>query len=78
LRVVTSNTAGFVVLSTGKNGSLASSYGADEAENTDADPMFVSRTSSSTSSTAGYYDDLMVFVPVGAVYSKLISAGVLP
>ena len=78
LRVVTSNTAGFVVFSTGKNGSLPSSYGADELENADTDPVFVSHAPSGTSATGGYYDDIMVFVPMGVVYSKLISAGVLP
>lgn len=77
-RVVTSNTAGFIVFSTGKNGAIASSYGADESENTDADPVFVSRTPSGTDSTSGYYDDIVVFVPVGVIYSKLIAAGVLP
>jgi type II secretory pathway pseudopilin PulG len=78
LRVVTSTTAGFIVFSTGKNGGLASSYGADESENTDADPVFVSHPSSGTTATGGYFDDIVVFVPVGVVYSKLISAGVLP
>lgn len=77
-RVASSETVAFVVYSTGKNGATAASYGADETENADGDRVFVSRTPSGTDATAGYYDDLMVFVPAGVVYSKLIAAGLLP
>ncbi|MGA7984614.1 MAG: type II secretion system protein [Burkholderiales bacterium] len=77
-RAVTSNSVAFVVFSTGKNGAIASSYGTDELANVNSDAAFVSRTSSGSDSTAGTYDDLMVWVPAGVLYSKLISAGVLP
>ncbi len=77
-RTVSSNTAGFVVFSTGKNGANAAAYGADETENTDVDPVFVSRTPSPSNATAGYYDDIVIFVPLGVLYAKLISVGVLP
>lgn len=77
-RVVSSETAAFIVYSTGKNGAITSAYGADETENTDGDPVFVSRTPSGSGSPAGTYDDLMLLVPVGVVYSKLIAAGTLP
>lgn len=77
-RVASSETVGFIVFSTGKNGANATSYGSDEVENTDGDRVFVSRTPSGTDATAGYYDDLMVLVPAGALYNKLIAAGLLP
>jgi len=77
-RVVTSRTAGFVVFSTGKNGANTSTYGTDESENTDSDPVFVSHPHSPGDPASAYYDDILIFVPMGMIYSKLISAGVLP
>ena len=77
-RVVSTQTVSIIVFSTGKNGANTSFYGADENENTDGDPVFVSRTPSGPDAAAGNYDDLVVIVPVGIVYSKLIAAGVLP
>ncbi len=77
-RVVSTQTAIVVVYSTGKNGAIASAYGADETENTDGDAVLVSRTQSSSDSTLGTFDDLLVVLPVGVVYAKLITAGVLP
>jgi prepilin-type N-terminal cleavage/methylation domain-containing protein len=77
-RAISQSTAGFIVFSTGKNGAITSAHGADEAENLDADATFVSRLPGVQESVGGAYDDLMVIVPVGVVYSKLISAGVLP
>lgn len=77
-RVASSQTVAFVVYSTGKNGAITASYGADETENTDGDRVFVSRTPSGADATGGTYDDLMVFVPAGVLYSKLISAAILP
>ncbi len=77
-RAVSTETVAFIVYSTGKNGAIAAAYGADEAENTDGDARFVSRTPSGSDSALGTYDDLMVFVPAGVLYSKLIAAGVLP
>lgn len=77
-RAVSQRTAVLVVFSTGKNGANSASYGADELENTDGDAVFVTRTPSGAESVLGAYDDLMVVVPIGMVYSKLISAGVLP
>ncbi|MGA8006880.1 MAG: type II secretion system protein [Burkholderiales bacterium] len=77
-RAVSSNTVAFIVFSTGKNGATAAAYGADELANVDGNQVFVSRTPSGPDSSAGTYDDLMVWVPAGVLYSKLISAGVLP
>jgi hypothetical protein len=76
--VVSTQTVAFIVYTTGKNGAVSATYGADETENTDGDPVFVSRTPSGPDAAAGQFDDLMVLVPVGVVYSKLIAAGTLP
>jgi prepilin-type N-terminal cleavage/methylation domain-containing protein len=77
-RAVSSNTVAFIVFSTGKDGASAGAYGADELANVDGNQVFVSRAPSGSDSSAGAYDDLMVWVPAGVLYSKLISAGVLP
>jgi len=77
-RVVAQYTAAFIVYSIGKNGPNTASYGPDEIENTNGDARFVNRTWSGSDSPAGYYDDLMVVVPAGVLYSRLIAAGVLP
>jgi len=76
--VASSGTVVMIVYSVGKNGSVTTSYGADENENVDGDSVFVTRTASDTSAAAGAYDDQMIVVPVGLLYSKLIDAGVLP
>jgi type II secretory pathway pseudopilin PulG len=77
-RVVSTQTVSIIVFSTGKNGATSQLYGNDEAENTDADAVFVTRIPSGPDGAGGNFDDLMVLVPVGVVYSKLIAAGVLP
>lgn len=76
-RVVSPQTAAFVVYSTGKNGASVGSYGTDENENSDGDAVFVSRPAGPPTS-AGNFDDIVVAVPVGILYSKLVAAGVLP
>lgn len=77
-RVVSTETVAFLVFSTGKNGALTSSYGPHELANVDANAAFISRTPSGTDSSTGAYDDQMVIVPAGIVYSRLIAAGLLP
>lgn len=77
-RAISQQTASFIVFSTGKNGAVAGAHGADETENLDGDAVFVHRLPGVQESAGGSYDDLMVIVPIGVVYSKLISAGVLP
>ena len=74
-RVVAQRTAVFIVVSTGKNGAITSAYVTDENENTDGDAVFVSRTPGGGSDT---FDDQVVAVPVGVLYSRLATAGVLP
>ena len=75
-RVVSTSTVAFVVYSTGKNGANAGAYGPHEAANTDGNAVFVSHAPSGADSATGTFDDLMVWVPAGTVYSRLISAGV--
>jgi len=78
-RVVSTETVAFIVLSTGKNGAVTTAYGTHESANTDGNATFISRPpTSSDAVTIGTFDDLMVWVPAGVLYAKLISAGVLP
>jgi prepilin-type N-terminal cleavage/methylation domain-containing protein len=76
--VTNQNTVAFIVFSTGKNGAIASAYGPDETANLDGDPVFVSRPPSGSDAANGAYDDIMLWVPVGVFYGRLIAAGVLP
>lgn len=77
-RVVSAQNVVFVVFSTGKNGALPASYGADETLNVNGTRVYISRTPSGAASAGGNFDDLVVFAPVGSVYAKLIAAGALP
>jgi prepilin-type N-terminal cleavage/methylation domain-containing protein len=77
-RVVSTGTAAVIIFSTGKNGAIAAAQGPHEAANLDGNATFISHTPSGSDSATGTYDDLMIWVPAGMVYSKLISAGVLP
>ena len=77
-RVVSTETAAIVVFSTGRNGSLAASHGADELANLDGNAVFVSRTPSGADAISGAYDDIVIWVPVGILYARMVAAGVLP
>ena len=77
-RAVSTETAAIVVFSTGRNGALPSAHGADETANLDANPVFVSRAPSGPEAAGGTFDDLVVWVPVGILYARLIAAGALP
>jgi prepilin-type N-terminal cleavage/methylation domain-containing protein len=77
-RAVSSSTAAFIVFSTGKDGGIVASYGPDEIANGDGDRVFVTRIPGTNETGGGAFDDIMVVVPVGVLYSKLIAAGVLP
>jgi prepilin-type N-terminal cleavage/methylation domain-containing protein len=70
-RAVSQNTAVFIVYSTGKNGARPAA-GPDEAANLDGNATFVMHVPDPL------FDDLMLPVPVGQLYSRLISAGILP
>jgi prepilin-type N-terminal cleavage/methylation domain-containing protein len=74
--VTNQNTVVAVVFSTGKNG--AAGGGANEARNLDGNPLFVSRAPDPPSAAGGEFDDLLVWIPVGVLYGRLVAAGVLP
>jgi prepilin-type N-terminal cleavage/methylation domain-containing protein len=74
--VTNQNTVVAVVFSTGKNGPGAG--GANEARNLDANPLFVSRTPDPAGAPGGEFDDLVVWIPVGLLYGRMVAAGVLP
>jgi prepilin-type N-terminal cleavage/methylation domain-containing protein len=75
--VTNQNTVVAVVLSTGKNGAQGTG-GTNEAENQDGDNVFVYRPPDPSTASGGEYDDLTAWIPVGLLYERLISAGVLP
>ena len=75
--VTNQSTVVALVLSTGKNGAQGTG-GANEVENQDGDNVFVYRTPDPSTATGGEYDDLTAWIPVSVLYSRLISAGVLP
>jgi len=77
-RVTNLNTVVAVVISTGKNGATAPAAGTYESENTDGDVVFVDRPADPSTAATGEYDDLTAWIPVSVLYSRLISAGVLP
>lgn len=72
-----------IVFSNGKNGALGP-QGSNETENVNGqgtvDRVFVSKTPDPAGVTTGTgeFDDLLVWIPAGVLYGKLIAAGVLP
>lgn len=77
-RVASTQTIGFLVFSTGKNGAVSASHGPHDLGNLDGNAGFISRPPSAAGAPNGAFDDLMVFVPAAVLYSKLIAAGALP
>ncbi len=75
--VTNQNTVVAIVFSVGKNGALAPG-GANEAENLDGDALFVDRPPNPAGAAGGEFDDMMVWIPVGVLYSRMIAAGILP
>ncbi|MBU1395903.1 MAG: type II secretion system GspH family protein [Gammaproteobacteria bacterium] len=76
-----------VVFSHGPNGwgalningnTLAAPTSADELENTNAGPSFVSRTPSKAGDASGEFDDLVVWVSDGVLRSRVCPAGGCP
>lgn len=76
-----------VVFSHGPNGwgarningnPLAAPTSADELENTNADPSFVSRTPSKVGDASGEFDDLVVWISDGLLRSRVCPAGGCP
>jgi type II secretory pathway pseudopilin PulG len=72
--------------SQGKNFSSASAFGTDETLNhkhrlpavQNDTPVFVHTTPAPSGAAGGEYDDMMVWIPVGLLYGRLVAAGVLP
>lgn len=65
--------AAFVLLSLGPNAPATPAPGSDEARNLSGDPVFVSREAGNAD-----FDDLIQWVPVHIVVSRLVVAGRLP
>ncbi len=93
-RVTNQNVVAAVLWSQGKNfiekaggGIAAAALGADEGLNhkhrlpalLNDTPVFVYTTPAPTGAPAGgEYDDLMLWLPVGTLYARMVAAGVLP
>jgi prepilin-type N-terminal cleavage/methylation domain-containing protein len=77
-QVVTNGTVAAVIWSQGKNYSVSGAVSSDEKNNNDAFEAFVSRTPTTADSADGEFDDMLVWIPVGTLYERMIGAGVLP
>jgi prepilin-type N-terminal cleavage/methylation domain-containing protein len=68
-----------VILSGGKNrGNCANPSCTDETENSDGDDRFVARTITPTGSSAGEFDDVVVWISQNILFNRLIAAERLP
>jgi len=67
-----------IVFSTGKNAATSDATRTDELANTNADSTFVYHTPTPSDATGGEFDDQMAWIPVGLLFGRLISAGILP
>jgi len=80
-----------VIYSVGKNFASGGAAGIDEAANWNPDPadptklttllpdrVFVSHTPAPTGATGGAFDDIVLWIPVGTLISRMITAGALP
>ena len=67
-----------IIHSTGKNGSLPCATCVDEAANTNGDPVFVFHPPTPAGAPNGEFDDQLIWIPVGELYGRMISASVLP
>ena len=85
---ILTNNAPAIILSHGKNGRGAISAGtgttnpaptsANELANTDNDTIFVSRPASDAGSTAGEYDDIVVWLSWSLLAARMVAGGQLP
>ena len=66
-----------VIFSTGKN-TPTGGTGTNESRNLDANAIFVSRPPDPSEAAGGEFDDVMVWIPVGLLYGRMVAAGVLP
>ena len=70
------NTVVAIVFSTGRNAGAAAA--ANEARNLDGNALFVSRAPDPHTAPGGEFDDQLAWIPVGLLYGRMVSAGVLP
>lgn len=85
---VLTSSAVAVLVSHGKNGwgatnvasgaTLANPTSNDELENTDGDRDFVSRVPTPIDSTAGEFDDVVIWMPLYTLFNRMVTAGKLP
>jgi prepilin-type N-terminal cleavage/methylation domain-containing protein len=75
--VTNQSTVVAIIFSTGKNGATGGT-GQNEARNLDNNRLFVSRTPDPPGAPGGEFDDQMLWITAGELYSKLIAAGRLP
>lgn len=71
------STAVAVIYSLGPNGPTGGT-GTDEAENLNADRLFISHDPTPAGATNGEFDDLVVWLSPNVLYNRLITALVLP
>lgn len=77
--VTNQNTVVAIVYSAGKNGPTPTGgAGTNEARNLDANALFVYRPPDPADAAGGEFDDQMVWMPIGVLYSRMVAAGVLP
>jgi prepilin-type N-terminal cleavage/methylation domain-containing protein len=81
--VTNQNVVAAVIWSQGKNFSTVGAGGDDETANNKTaaannHPVFVWHDLRPVGATGGEYDDMMVWIPAGLLYGRLVSAGVLP
>lgn len=69
------NTVVALVFSTGR---MPIALGANEARNLDENALFVSRPPDPPTAAGGEFDDLVLWIPVGLLYGRMIAGGVLP
>jgi prepilin-type N-terminal cleavage/methylation domain-containing protein len=80
-----SGTVVAIIFSPGKNYAFAPTAAAataankpDEAANLDGNTVFINHTPAPAGATGGEFDDMMLWIPVGLLYGRLATAGVLP
>ncbi len=80
---VTNQSAGFkpvvaIVYSTGKDFTTPTAGNTDEAANLNGDAVFVSHPPAPPGASGGEFDDQFEWIPVGLLYGRMTTAGVLP
>ena len=80
--VTSQKTVVAILYSPGKNGLGQVTPGTDEIQNGNTaganNAVFISHTPTPSTYANGEFDDQLLWIPIGTLYSKLIAAGVLP